>query len=264
MLHRMLLLSALLVLRAMPSGAHAVGVSRGEYRAEGAQVRADLVFARKELLTALPNLDADRDGDLSSGEIEHARGELSEWVRRGIVGPSLFRLGVEHILTGYDHLLFLLALVLVGGPLRSVLGVVTAFTLAHSVTLAVAALGVWVPRPTLIEPAIALSIAYVGIENCVRPDMRRRWRLTFLFGLVHGFGFAGALREVALSAVQIPLALASFNVGVEAGQLAVLAVVLPLVSWLGGRVWFAGRGVQVASIAISAIGLCWFVVRVTG
>jgi len=355
MLHRMLLLSALLVLRAMPSGAHAVGVSRGEYRAEGAQVRADLVFARKELLTALPNLDADRDGDLSSGEIEHARGELSEWVRRGIVvrvwagscagglegaglteqdgvelaavyqcprqatafsvrlgllaelslghrhlvsatspsqtvrtvlyegqpelelapsspvagergsvGPSLFRLGVEHILTGYDHLLFLLALVLVGGPLRSVLGVVTAFTLAHSVTLAVAALGVWVPRPTLIEPAIALSIAYVGIENCVRPDMRRRWRLTFLFGLVHGFGFAGALREVALSAVQIPLALASFNVGVEAGQLAVLAVVLPLVSWLGGRAWFAGWGVQVASIAISAIGLCWFVVRVTG
>jgi len=94
--------------------------------------------------------------------------------------------------------------------------------------------------------------------------MRRRWRLTFLFGLVHGFGFAGALREVALSAVQIPLALASFNVGVEAGQLAVLAVVLPLVSWLGGRPWFAGWGVQVASIAISAIGLCWFVVRVTG
>jgi hydrogenase/urease accessory protein HupE len=183
---------------------------------------------------------------------------------RGTVGPSLFRLGVEHILTGYDHLLFLLALVLVGGPLRSILGVVTAFTLAHSVTLAIAASGVWVPRPTLVEPAIALSIAYVGIENCVSPDMRRRWRLTFLFGLVHGFGFAGALREVALSAVQIPLALASFNVGVEAGQLAVLAVVLPLVSWLGGREWFAGRGLQVASIAISAIGLCCFVVRVTG
>ena len=124
------------------------------------------------------------------------------------------------------------------------------------------------PGPVLGDIPKVLRIppgeAYVGIENCVRPEMRRRWRLTFLFGLVHGFGFAGALREVALSAVQIPLALASFNVGVEAGQLAVLAVVLPLVSWLGGRAWFAGRGVQVASIAISAIGLCWFVVRVTG
>jgi hydrogenase/urease accessory protein HupE len=350
----MLLLLSLLVLHATPSQAHAVGVSRGEYRLDGAQIHADLVFAREELQATLPGLDADRDGDLTSGEIASARGELSEWVHRGIVvrvptgpcpggleaatlteqdgvelaavyrcpqqamafsvrlgllaelslghrhlltamspsqtvrtvlydaqpevdlaapstvagelgsvGPSLFRLGIQHILTGYDHLLFLLALVLVGGPLRSVLGMVTAFTLAHSVTLAVAALGIWAPRPTLVEPAIALSIAYVGIENCVALDLRRRWRLTFLFGLIHGFGFAGALREVAVSAVQLPLALASFNVGVEAGQLAVLAIVLPLVWWLGRHAWFASGGLQVSSIAVSAIGLLWFVVRVT-
>jgi hydrogenase/urease accessory protein HupE len=360
MIHRvarvgaLLLLTPLLVLRATPSEAHAVGVSRGEYRSDGSQVRAALVFARKELLTTLPGLDADRDGELTGGELESARSTLSEWIHRGLVvrvsagscaggvesvalteqdgvelaavyecpqpatafsvrlvllselslghrhllaaispsqtvrtvlyeaepalelaapgtvvgqlgsvGSSLFRLGVEHILTGYDHLLFLLALVLVGGPLRSVLAVVTAFTLAHSVTLAIATLGLWTPRPTLVEPAIALSIAYVGIENCVAPDLRRRWRLTFLFGLIHGFGFAGALREVAFSAVQLPLALASFNLGVEAGQLAVLAVVLPSVWWLGGRAWFARSGLQVASIAISGIGLFWFAVRVT-
>ena len=99
-------------------------------------------------------------------------------------------------------------------------------------------------------------------ENCVAPDLRRRWRLTFLFGLVQGFGFAGALREVAVSAVQLPLALASFNVGVEAGQLAVLALVLPAMAWLGRRGWFAEGGMTVASVVISAVGLWWFVARV--
>jgi hydrogenase/urease accessory protein HupE len=181
---------------------------------------------------------------------------------RGVV-PALFRLGVEHILTGYDHLLFLIAVVLVGGSLRAVLGAVTAFTLAHSVTLAVAALGVWTPRPALVEPAIALSIAYVGIENCLVRDIGHRWRLTFLFGLVHGFGFAGALREIAVSAAELPLALASFNLGVEAGQLAVLAAVLPCTAWLAGRRWFAAGGLRAASVGISAIGLYWFVARVT-
>lgn len=344
----------LLVLRTTPIHAHAVGVSRGEYRAVGSKVFADLGFARQELLTTLPDLDADRDGALAPAELERAHDALAEWIERGVVvhvatepcrgrldrttlleqdgvgfavvyrcpqpasaisvrldllselslghrhlvtvvfpthtdhavlyeaqpelnlapsgpqagvlgnlAPSLFRLGVEHILTGYDHLLFLLALVLVGGSLRTVLGVVTAFTVAHSVTLAVAASGIWSPRPTLVEPAIALSIAYVGIENCFAPDLRRRWRLTFLFGLVHGFGFAGALGEIALSPAELPVALASFNFGVEAGQFAVLALVWPAVSWLGGRAWFAGGGLQFANVAISVTGLVWFVVRVT-
>lgn len=177
---------------------------------------------------------------------------------------AFFRLGVEHILTGFDHLLFLVAVVLIGAPLRAILGVVTAFTVAHSVTLAVAATGLWTPRPALVEPAIALSIAWVGIENVVAPDIRRRWRLTFLFGLVHGFGFAGALREVALPASALPVALASFNAGVEAGQLAVLAFVLPLTWWLTARDWFAAAGVRATSGAIAAVGLGWFVVRVAG
>src|SRR5581483_1165372 len=178
------------------------------------------------------------------------------------VARPLFRLGVEHILTGYDHLLFLLALVLVGGPLQSLLGVVTAFTVAHSITLAIAALGLWTPPAAIVEPAIAGSIVYVGLENFVVRDIGRRWRLTFLFGLLHGFGFAGALREIELPARQLPLALASFNVGVETGQLAVLAVVLPVVTWLGGRAWFARRGVHAANAAISAAGLWWLVTRI--
>jgi hydrogenase/urease accessory protein HupE len=344
------LLVPLLVLRAAPCEAHAVGVSRGEYLAEGSEVRAHIVFARTELLTALPDLDADRDGVLGGDEVEHARAELSGWIRRGVIvrvpsgactvdveratlteqdgldvaaryrcpdptttfsvrldlladlslghrhlltatspartvqgvlyaaapmlalaGPGaerasgsswLFGLGVEHIVTGYDHLLFLLALVLVGGSLRSNLAVVTAFTLAHSVTLAVAATGIWIPSPALVEPAIALSIAYVGLENCVAPDTRRRWRLTFLFGLIHGFGFAGALHEIAISRADLPIALVTFNLGVEAGQLAVLALVLPATTWLARRTWFATGGLQLTSIAISAAGLCWFVARV--
>jgi hydrogenase/urease accessory protein HupE len=340
-------------LRATYAQAHAVGLSRGEYTADGTQVRAELVFAGQELVAMLPGLDTDRDRALSSDEVDAGHGALSDWIRRGVVlriadgpclgglaraaateqdgvalavrfqcprnavtfsvrldllaelspghrhlatatspsgversvlyasrpelepatpitgtdpygvVPSLFRLGVEHILTGYDHLLFLLAVLLIGGPLRSVLAIVTAFTLAHSVTLAVAALGIWAPQPTLVEPAIALSIAYVGVENCIARDLRR-WRLAFLFGLVHGFGFAGALREVAVSAAQLPFALAAFNVGVEAGQLAVLIVVLPVVWWLAGREWFARGGLQTASIAISTIGVAWFVVRITG
>jgi len=179
----------------------------------------------------------------------------------GVAGP-LFRLGIRHILTGYDHLLFLFGLLLVGGRLRQLLLVITAFTVAHSITLGLAVLGAWAPNPRLVEPAIALSIAYIGLENFFVHDAGRRWRVTFPFGLVHGFGFAGALREIALPQGQIPLALASFNLGVEGGQLAVLAVILPAVLWLRRREWFAGAGTRAASVAISLAGLYWFAVRV--
>ncbi len=175
--------------------------------------------------------------------------------------PSFFRLGVEHIVTGWDHLLFLLGLVLVPGRARAIALVVTAFTVAHSITLALATLGVWMPSPRIVEPAIALSIVYVGIESLYARDVGKRWRVTFPFGLVHGFGFAGALREIALPRDRLPGALLAFNIGVEVGQLAVLAVVLPLLVVLRKR---AGeeRVVRVAAIAIAAIGAVWFVVRV--
>jgi hypothetical protein len=175
---------------------------------------------------------------------------------------SMLKLGVEHILTGWDHLLFLLGLVVVGGRWRSLVGVVSAFTIAHSITLALAAMGVFAPSPRVIEPLIALSIAYVGVENFFVADASRRWRITFPFGLIHGFGFAGALREIALPSAQVPVALVSFNLGVEAGQLGVLALVLPLLALARRFPQFDERATRSVSFAIAASGFVLFVFRV--
>jgi hypothetical protein len=175
---------------------------------------------------------------------------------------SMLKLGVEHILTGADHLVFLLGLILVGGSLRSLVGVVSAFTLAHSITLALAAFSIFAPSPRLVEPAIALSIAYVGVENLFVTDASKRWRITFPFGLIHGFGFAGALREIALPRAQVPIALVSFNLGVEIGQLAVLSLALPLVLAARNAPWFGDRGVRTLSIAIAIGGGVLFVARI--
>jgi len=177
---------------------------------------------------------------------------------------SMVRLGMEHIVTGLDHLVFLLGLILVGGRLRALLGVVTAFTLAHSITLALAALSIFAPSPRLVEPAIALSIAYVGVDNLVVKDAARRWRITFTFGLIHGFGFAGALREIALSRTQVQLALVAFNLGVELGQLGVLALALPLILAARRIPAFRDRGVKVISLAIAVGGAALFVARLAG
>lgn len=178
--------------------------------------------------------------------------------------PSTFAgflaLGVEHILTGYDHLVFLFGLVLVRSRLRSLLAVVTAFTVAHSLTLGLAALDVWSPSARFIEPAIALSIAYVGAENLLVKDGSRRWRITFPFGLVHGFGFAGALREVQLPRARLPLALVGFNVGVELAQLVALCVLVPFVLLVTRR-HTVPRVTQVLSVGVAVAGLAWFVAR---
>ncbi len=174
---------------------------------------------------------------------------------------SMLKLGVEHILTGADHLVFLLGLILVGGSLRSLVGAVTAFTLAHSITLALASLSIFVPSPRLVEPAIALSIAYVGVENLFVRDASQRWRITFPFGLIHGFGFAGALREIGLPHGQIPIALVSFNLGVEVGQLGVLSIALPLTLAARRAPWFGIRGARALSLAIAIGGSILFVVR---
>jgi hydrogenase/urease accessory protein HupE len=179
---------------------------------------------------------------------------------RPVFGP-LLRMGVEHILTGYDHLLFLLGLVLVGRPLRSLLAAVTAFTVAHSVTLALSAFDVWAPSSRLIEPLIALSIAYVGVENWFVRDGKGRWKITFLFGLVHGFGFAGALREVAVPSADVPSALFAFNLGVELGQLAVLALLLPLVLAVRRTEIWARVGMRACTMTVALAGLVWFVSR---
>ena len=171
-------------------------------------------------------------------------------------------IGIEHILLGFDHLVFLFGLVLVGGRLRSLIAVITAFTLAHSITLACAVLGVWQPPSTVIEPLIALSIAYVGVENFFVKDATRRWRITAPFGLVHGFGFAGALAEVGVPQGDVPLVLLLFNLGVELGQLAVLAVVLPILLLLRRVGWLGERATKALSLAVVLLGLFWLVERI--
>lgn len=177
---------------------------------------------------------------------------------------SMVWTGMEHIFEGYDHLMFLFALVLVGGKLRSLLWVITAFTLGHSVTLAIAALGVYVPSPRVIEPLIALSIAFVGVENFFISDYEKRWRVTLPFGLVHGFGFAGALRELALDQRTTVKAVFAFNLGVELGQILTLLPVVPLVLYLRKFDWFRGRGVQVTSGLVALVGVVLVVLRLIG
>ena len=174
---------------------------------------------------------------------------------------SFFVMGIDHILTGYDHLLFLVGLLLVLGPIRSLVGAITTFTIAHSLTLSLATFGIALPRPSVIEPLIALSITYVGIENWFVRDAVGRWRVTFCFGLIHGFGFAGALREISLPRPEVPLALFSFNLGVEAGQLAVVAVVLPALLFARHRGWLPPRTAKLLSIPVAAMGVFWFVAR---
>jgi len=177
-------------------------------------------------------------------------------------GAGFFRLGVEHILTGYDHLLFLLALLLRGGRLLSLLKIITAFTVAHSITLALAVLGVVTIPGRVIEPAIAASIVWVALENLLRRDApSQRWLVSFVFGLVHGFGFASAIEPLALPPARLALALLGFNLGVEAGQAFVVMLLLPLLLWMRGRSW-EPRLVRAASIGVAAIGLAWLVQRV--
>lgn len=148
------------------------------------------------------------------------------------------REGIRHILLGWDHLAFLLALLLAGTALRPLLRTVTAFTLAHSVTLAVAALGFWRPPSAAVEPLIALSVAVAAGANLLPAGRRGADRgagIAFAFGLLHGFGFAGALTEAGLRGGSAGWALAGFNVGVEIGQAAVLVCAAPLLAALAAR-----------------------------
>ena len=149
--------------------------------------------------------------------------------------------GVHHILIGPDHLLFLVGLLLLGGSIRQLAMIVTAFTVAHSITLSLAALNIVSPPARLIEPAIALSIVYVGADNLLVRDGRdvRAW-IAFAFGFIHGFGFANVLREMDLPARALGWSLFSFNVGVEIGQLLVVAG--RRVSVVGAALAQRGRG----------------------
>jgi hypothetical protein len=177
----------------------------------------------------------------------------------GIVG--FVWLGVEHIVTGWDHLVFLLALLLPGGGMLALAKVVTAFTFAHSVTLSLAVLDVVTLPARLVEAVIALSIAAVAIENLfLRPTVTRRWVLSFAFGLVHGFGFSSALREAGFPPDGLLLSLLGFNTGVELGQALVVAVALPAMAALRTSGYERGM-VRTSSIAVLVAGVALFVER---
>jgi hypothetical protein len=170
-------------------------------------------------------------------------------------------MGVGHILTGWDHLLFLAALILGTSTVRALVGTISAFTVAHSVTLALAALGLVAPSARWVEPAIAASIVCVAAENLLRQKPAERWPIAFAFGLVHGFGFAGALRELALERSRMLPALVGFNAGVEIGQLGVLAVAVPLLAALRRSARFEAKWNRAASASIGAIGAALLVTR---
>ncbi len=172
--------------------------------------------------------------------------------------------GVYHILIGPDHLLFLVGLLLLGGPIRRLLLVITAFTVAHSVTLVLAVLGLVSPPGGVVEPIIALSIVYVGADNLlVREGRDMRVWIALVFGLIHGFGFASVLREMGLPSGALGWSLFSFNIGVEIGQVAVAVVVASALTALRRRSDLAGRRVAVVgSIAVMAAGAFWFIQRV--
>ncbi|HEV2695972.1 MAG TPA: HupE/UreJ family protein [Verrucomicrobiae bacterium] len=178
------------------------------------------------------------------------------------LGSRLVRfleLGVKHIFLGYDHLCFLLALIVVS-RFRELVKIVTAFTIAHTLTLILTATQVVTLPVRFVEAAIALTIIYVALENLWIKSTNKRWRLAFLFGLVHGFGFATLLQQLGLPPSGLIRPLVSFNVGVEIAQLGIVLALLPVSVWLAR--WRHGASVRNAvSVVIFLLGLAWFSIR---
>lgn len=260
--------------RALPMELRALGIGRsGDGRAV---VEATLAFPAEQPLRdltircePLTELGADHT---TLARID-ARGESRQVVfRPGVTyrqapGPlavalEFLRLGIVHIFVGYDHIAFLVGLLLAGGSTLSIVKIVTAFTVAHSVTLSLAALDVVTLSPALVEAGIALSIVYVAAENLFRPrPPRGRWLVSFGFGLVHGFGFAGVLKELDLPSSTLVWPLLTFNLGVEIAQVAIVAVVAPVL-YAFTRTPLHVPLTRLASVVILSLGLFWLYQRV--
>lgn len=175
--------------------------------------------------------------------------------------------GIQHILIGPDHILFVVGLLLLGGTVLRLLGIVTAFTVGHSLTLALAALDVVAPPSRVVEPLIALSIVFVGADNLLAGERGRDARvwIALVFGLVHGFGFAGVLRDIGLPPSALAASLVAFNLGVEIGQAAIVIAVARALNALRGRRPALARRVAVGgSVAVLMAGAFWFAERVFG
>lgn len=199
---------------------------------------------------------------------------------------QFFVLGVEHIFTGYDHILFIIGILLITTFFLQLTKIVTSFTIAHSITLIIATLGIFALSPRLTEPLIALTIVYIAAENIyfLRREKRKkgpgtrksghryilqkyfgdpakRWRITCFLGLVHGFGFSSVLKDIGLPKGDVIPALLSFNLGVEAGQLAIVAVLFPLLIYSRRFRWH-NKAVLWLSVFIGLVGAFWFLQRV--
>jgi hydrogenase/urease accessory protein HupE len=173
--------------------------------------------------------------------------------------------GIHHIAIGPDHILFIVGLLLLGGSVLRLLGIVSAFTVGHSITLSLAALNLVTPPARLVEPAIALSIVYVGADNLLSTKGARDVRawIALFFGLVHGFGFASVLREIGLPPRALGISLFSFNLGVEIGQAVIVVIVASVLAFLRARSPARARQlVSVGSLVVMLAGAYWFVQRV--
>jgi hydrogenase/urease accessory protein HupE len=194
------------------------------------------------------------------------KSEIVPMTRAQVIRTYL-KLGFTHILPkGTDHILFVLGIFLLSIHLKPILAQVTAFTVAHTITLALTIYGVVSLSPRIVEPMIALSIVYVAVENIVTPKLSP-WRvaLVFCFGLLHGMGFAGVLSQLGLPRSEFLPALLCFNAGVELGQLTVISIAFLLIGLpFRNKPWYRQRIVIPGSIVIAAIGLFWFVQRVRG
>jgi hydrogenase/urease accessory protein HupE len=232
-------------------------------RFEGLEATITDVFVRISWLSGVESTAVARPGQ-PWFEIE---GQRTLWQ----VAGDYTALGIDHILSGYDHLVFVLALLLIVSGWRRLLWTVTSFTLAHSITLATATLGLVHLSGPPIEATIALSILFLASElikvnrGYVSLTVRYPWVVAFVFGLLHGFGFAGALAEVGLPQNEIPLALLMFNLGVELGQLMFVAVALLLIGLLHKiRIQWPAWARQVPAYCIGGLAAFWLIQRVSG
>lgn len=217
----------------------------------------------RELLTITANGRVAGEGMLDAEATSLAVDLVAAVPSRVRQAWSFLTVGIHHILSGHDHLMFLAGLIMAAVAVRHLLIALTAFTVAHSVSLVLVAFGGVHAPPSIVEPLIAASIAWVGVENLLGRRGGTRWWIVFAFGLVHGFGFAGALTELEFgsSAADVALALLSFNGGVELGQLAAASLMFPIVRVVRSRPSWHTRLQPVCSIIVIAAGTSWLIQR---
>lgn len=202
----------------------------------------------------------DKDNTNLFIDIEKAEKEKSFFA----VAFRFIKIGIFHILTGYDHVLFIIAFILVVTGMKDLLKITISFTVAHSITLILSALQLMTLTSRVVEPLIALSISYMALENLKKEQrISRKWKVTFFFGLIHGLGFAGILKEIKIPEQHFLTSLLSFNIGVELGQIFILLVAVPIIKYIH-KTHYEKRFVRIFSSLIILAGLFLFLSRIFG